>query len=602
MRQKLIKFMVLLLIAVAVILMAADSRKSKTKKPPLHNAAVSCVGNQGKSRCISNPMLDECYRLSTEKAPYTEQTIDTDDPNVKYQLEQPCHFMIYVDYRMGLAGYSHRNIDTACLYDGEGQPDLHKEWIAYLADTVLDRYICEYGGKDALYTVDWAHGGLPDDCDELRIIDVSGENVRLKILFSYKTSVVSVTIENTDGAETRADECIRYANDSSFLLENGLRYNFDEKVYWMIINPEHADKAHRFRNVAVNDDSGIDARGYYIADQVIDRYIRDFAGIDDIYQVRLAERKFTISHGNTYKIQAESGNALLLIEYSDDSWIVSVEAQDEELDIGVAEQEDIDKAGNQKILKKLHLALRDSLDIEPISGLTNLEILDVTVGTDKSIDLSPIGRMTWLKELRLYETERQTHEVSYFLENLKELEELSVAFFRVDNLKFLMGMTKLKTLAVLFVEDSDLAYLKNNRMVEYLNVKGYNIRNTEPLAGMDNLRHVILWEMERDPEKRGKINMEAFSNKQSLESLTIVRLGVEDLSPISDLQNLEEIVLVDTGIEDIRCLASLPNLDKLEIYGEGAQQLKEQAEKYLAGVRAVTINEEVTEQRFYYCN
>lgn len=267
---------------------------------------------------------------------------------------------------------------------------------------------------------------------------------------------------------------------------------------------------------------------------------------------------------------------------------------DKELDIGVATQEDIENAGQRKNLKTLRLAVNERLYINPITNLTDLEELFISVGTKSPLDLSPIGEMTQLKTLYMFEYYKQAHDVSSLLGNLKELERLDVMRFRVKDLSFLRGMTKLKYLTVYYVADADLAYLENAGVLEdFLYLQGYRIRNPECLSEATKLRSIFLWEMEENPLERENIDMEVFSQMQALERMVLVQLKIDDLAPISELPNLEEIILVDIGVEDIRCLASLPNLKSLEIYGENAEQLKEQAQQYLTGLEFIRVDESI---------
>lgn len=271
-----------------------------------------------------------------------------------------------------------------------------------------------------------------------------------------------------------------------------------------------------------------------------------------------------------------------------------IKSEQEELNIHVATQEDIDIAGKLKNLKKLLLAVNERLSIKPIANLTDLEELFISVGTKSPLDLSPIGEMTQLKTLYMFEYYEQTHDVSSLLGNLKELERLDVMRFRVKDLSFLRGMTKLKYLTVYYVADADLSYLENAGVLEdFLYLQGYRIRNLECLSEATKLRSIFLWEMEENPLMREYIDMEVFSQMQALERMVLVQLKVDDLTPISELPNLEEIILVDIGVEDIRCLASLPNLKSLEIYGENAEQLKEQAQQYLTGLEFIRADESI---------
>lgn len=607
------KDIILLCLAFLVILGITAQSVQKTEATSQEDAAISCAESILEQLYIIQAVLeeqkadqtDQVQQMAEKPADQASQETEDLDPNIRYQMNQPCHFLMFIDNSMALDIDAYRNINTEVPLDSEGAVDIKQNrWLAYIADTVLDRYIREYGGKDALYTVRWASDELPEDCKDLCAFEICGEDITIKVIYSHRTGIENVTIENLDGARPRPEEYRHYADGAGICNSRHLYYKYDEKVYCKVIDPGQAGKVQCFRNVgsAAGAAPGTDDLIYYIADQAVDRYIRDFKGESGTYQVTLTGKEPCPEGGNTYEIQAECGNALLLIKYSDNSWVAVMEAQDEELDIGTADQNDIIyKVGRRNKLKKLKFTIDKYLYLRPITRLTNLEELSLFVATDKYLNLSPIGELTQLKKLSMHETTRRTHEVSYFLKKLKELEYLSVGNFKVDDLSFLRELTQLKNLYVSYVEDADFSCLESAAMLEgYLEVRGYHIRNTEVLAKAEKLHSITLWEMEKDPQKRGSINMETFSQMKELESMTIVRLRVEDLAPISGLQNLEELTLVDTGIGDIRCLASLSNIRELKIYGENAEQLKEQAEKNLTNVQSIYIDEKVPEQLYYF--
>lgn len=552
------------------------------------------VGAEPISKLVSEFRLDKEREQRIQALSLIRDSVIS-DPDMEYWRAQPCHFLVYIDYWRAIeVAEIYRNISTDNLLRDDGSFDLYDSDMAYMADKVVDAYIREYGGEDCLYTVEWLPDRLPEDCDGTVYL-ITGDNVRLEVTDSRDNgNVVSVIIENQDGAKPKPQEYTEYITYKKYYNEEELQPDDGWKTYWMVIDPARAGNAQKFRNVSPQEmleegEERADIIGYYIADEAIDRYIRDYGGSDTFYKVHLTEKTLIGNGLYAYRIQAECGSAKLLIDYSEDTWLVHVEAQDAELELlpRVCTYEDIKRAIQREDLKAFSFGTRTNLPLSGITNLTNLEKLHIMLDLDiKNMDLFPIGELTQLKDFYIWESNLDMS----FLEKLENLEKLEIGRSKVPDLSFVQNMTQLKRITVSDIEDTDLAYFKNEKNLESVWLEGYRIRNLEGLSGTEHLQRLSLTEKEKDAAKRGTVSLEVLSEMEELQSLTLVRIKAEDITPISGLSNLEELILVDIGLEDIQCLASLTNLKTLEINGEeNSEELKQQAEQYLPWLESVWI-------------
>lgn len=263
--------------------------------------------------------------------------------SLTYQIQQPCHFVMHISLSESSEVYEYRNIDTSNLLNEWGELALEHMGEAYLADVVLDKYIREYGGEDVKYRIEYVGAEKREENPNLKetllyFMEIYGENIKLSVIWNfYYDNAVSVLIENKDGARPQTDD---FATITQYALKNRkLIFNTasKENEYWMLINPNMAREVYFFRNVDP-DDTRIDNAGvscdlfsYYIADQVLDKYIRDYRGSDEIYQVVLLEKeKCEDVSAYKYILQVKSQEEELQIEYAENSWFVSAKIMKEE--------------------------------------------------------------------------------------------------------------------------------------------------------------------------------------------------------------------------------------------------------------------------------
>lgn len=274
-------------------------------------------------------------QLDSDERRRDEYTVIYHAEVVQYMIEQPSSFILHVNKNkaLSLLPEEHRNVNRDYMVDENGK--IKNLTIAYVADMILDKYIREYGGEDIEYDIksrsfeEWEKH--PEQFDEIFYYDIKGNDVTIKVIFNYEPGIVIALIEGDDNVETRTTEYIKF-------LQYEDRYGWDytysaeRKKYWMIINKDNLKDNYHYRNVVASDelsdseDLKCGVQEYYIADQVINRYILDKHGSDEIYEVTLLDKKQDADGNMKYSLSVSdgSGNEVLQIEYEDTSWWVTV--------------------------------------------------------------------------------------------------------------------------------------------------------------------------------------------------------------------------------------------------------------------------------------
>ena len=140
------------------------------------------------------------------------------------------------------------------------------------------------------------------------------------------SSIASVLIhQERETAETRSLEYITYLQQMN---ENARKIGeIKNNKFGLIIDAESSENVH-YRNlqpqkvIGSHKDDKDSERDGYIADTVIDRYIRDYKGSDAIYELQKTKN---FLEGNI--LTAKYGDETLIIKYKEDSWLVNVEVQ-----------------------------------------------------------------------------------------------------------------------------------------------------------------------------------------------------------------------------------------------------------------------------------
>lgn len=279
--------------------------------------------------------LDVLLELPGWYAQEAEWT-DTYLAAMQYQLQQPSHLLFSVDLDMSKGTENYRNISIESWKNEWGDPQLEYMGMLYFGDVVVDKYIREYGGKEGKYEIEPIEQ-LKDEQGEylsVKIYRIYNEEVELEVRHAwYFGNTISVLVKDGTKAEIIDEK-------EFFLLSKYSRYcmhdykfhdtdnlSFEKKQYWLIINPERASNVKQYRNVDPDTNPyPIDEVGYYIADLAIDKYIRDYSGSNEIYQVKQTGwEKDEGADGYIYHLEVSCGEEKLEIDYSDYSWLVEVQ-------------------------------------------------------------------------------------------------------------------------------------------------------------------------------------------------------------------------------------------------------------------------------------
>lgn len=254
---------------------------------------------------------------------------------MKYLMLQPSSFIMNIDY--GREIYEYRNVNTDNIVDEWGDVYLGYQADAYIADVVLDKYIRDFEGDDIQYHIQDVTTEMigevtaqdPEHIHLIHFINISSEDTKLTVTWTpYIAGVVMVSIDGRNNEEIRVEEFIQLAK-CAYENKDFLFIEPKEDWFWMIINPKVEQKEHHYRNVDMvindNENEACNELVYYMADQIIDKYIRDFKGNDVIYEVKLLEKNMNKQKEiYQYVFGIESNEEILEVEYSEESWIAQV--------------------------------------------------------------------------------------------------------------------------------------------------------------------------------------------------------------------------------------------------------------------------------------
>jgi Leucine-rich repeat (LRR) protein len=195
----------------------------------------------------------------------------------------------------------------------------------------------------------------------------------------------------------------------------------------------------------------------------------------------------------------------------------------------------------------------NSLDISPLSGLTNLT--DLSLYYYNIIDISPLSDLTNLTSLNL--SSDQITDITP-LSGLINLTSLRLSYNQISDISPLSGLINLTTLRLNNNQISDISPLSGLINLTNLGFSSDQIVDLSPLAGLTNLTNL-------DLSYSQIVDISMLSN---LVNLTYLRLNynqISDVSALSDMTNLTSLGLSSNQISDISPLSALTNLRDLYI-------------------------------------
>ena len=255
-------------------------------------------------------------------------------------------------------------------------------------------------------------------------------------------------------------------------------------------------------------------------------------------------------------------------------------------------------------LESLILTHTQVSDLGPLSGLTNLETVDLSLSRPIT-DLGPLSGLTNLKTLILNNC-RDISDISS-LSSLTSLTRLELGDNNITDVSPLSGLTNLKTLILNHNYISDISSLSSLTSLKFLRLNSNEIRHVRPLSSLTSLKWLYL----------GKNPVTDFRPLLSLQSLSTIDVtlpsiftdsvlaeavrtaldldsGAEitttDLATLTELQvrkssvirnlvgldyatGLESLILggqTELSADDLHYLVRLPNLTRLSLGGTNA--------------------------------
>jgi Leucine-rich repeat (LRR) protein len=143
------------------------------------------------------------------------------------------------------------------------------------------------------------------------------------------------------------------------------------------------------------------------------------------------------------------------------------------------------------------------------------------------------------------------------LEEIKKAEEsgstkLELRGKNISDISPLAGLDKLERLYLWENKITDISPLAELSNLTELNLNSNNISDISPLSNLNKLQKLYLYDNE--------VNLVTLQNLKNLTNLSLARNKLSELSPLKELKNLEELNLEENNISDVSPLSQLKNL------------------------------------------
>ena len=196
----------------------------------------------------------------------------------------------------------------------------------------------------------------------------------------------------------------------------------------------------------------------------------------------------------------------------------------------------------------------ESLDISPISYLSNLEKLEIYIEINS---IEPFRQLINLKELNLSIKEVSDISILSNLVNLKILYLSGPEIKNIEAIKYLVNLEQLY-LGGYHIEDfSSLSYLVN------LKVLGISCKKFKD--HLNQIKGLIKLEKLSLSSYSDLTDISPLSNLINLKNLNLCATKVNDISPLSNLVNLKKLNLAKTKVDNIKAIEKLTKLEELNL-------------------------------------
>lgn len=256
-------------------------------------------------------------------------------------------------------------------------------------------------------------------------------------------------------------------------------------------------------------------------------------------------------------------------------------------------------------MKQLEIRQVEYPDLDFLTGMNDLESLIFFMQPKQIEDISPLKGKTKLKTLRLYGGAGQEgiSDISV-LEELTELEDLSLYMTKVEDLSPISGLTKLKRLDLYGIPATDMSPVESLTELRYIWIYATKFEDYSPLANLTKLEEFragiskldTLEYLESMPKLKivsmlrediqdfsplakcpnltevnleavkGVIDLSVFAEHKKLKNLFVRNAEVKNAEAIVALPRLEWLILIDTkGIADVSIFKNLPKLNRVSV-------------------------------------